>query len=187
MQIYWKKRGKIWAYRGKRTDSGFCPCYLLLCCYSRVVLIYWDSNKKYGIVCLTVYCLIIMINSYWMRLSKILWFVSGEQINIWPWKIIDLQYTDKSRYFATTELVNYFIIQSLSWFVNDYLPFCHFHERASTRRKAWLYLCMSRILFAAKHSCMKRHMNKSLFVGSYLQVTWWPLGQWKWRKLCIKW
>ena len=58
-----------------------------------------------------VYFLIIIINSYWTSLSKILWFVSGKQTNIWPWKINDLQYTDKSRYFAATELVNYFIMQ----------------------------------------------------------------------------
>ena len=36
---------------------------------------------------------------------------------------------------------------------------------------------MSIILFAEKH----------LFVGSYLQVTWWALGQWKGRKKYIEW
>ena len=40
---------------------------------------------------------------------------------------------------------------------------CHFHARASTRRKAWLHLRMSRILFAAEHSWMKLHISRSLF------------------------
>ena len=46
---------------------------------------------------------------------------------------------------------------------------------------------MCRILFAAKHSWTALRMSRPLFVGSYLQVTWWALGQWKERKICFKW
>ena len=43
-----------------------------------------------------------------------------------------------------------------------------FHARVIARRKAWFCLCMSRILFAAKHSWMTLLMSGPLFVGSYL-------------------
>ena len=63
---------------------------------------------------------------------------------------------------------------------------CHFQARAMQRsRKARFHLCMSIILFAAKHSWMTLSMSRPLFVGSYLQVTWWALGQWKGRQICI--
>ena len=42
---------------------------------------------------------------------------------------------------------------------------------------------MCRILFAAKHSWTALRMSRPLFVGSYLQVTWWALDQWKERKI----
>ena len=62
-----------------------------------------------------------IFNNYWMRLSKIWWFVSGKQINslLKLKQIIDFQDTDESPYFVITELENYFIIQSpnlLSYF-----------------------------------------------------------------------
>ena len=41
---------------------------------------------------------------------------------------------------------------------------------------------MCRILFAAKHSWTALRMSRPLFVGSYLQVTWWALGQCKKEK-----
>ena len=105
--------------------------------------------------------------------------------------IIDLRYTDKSRYFAIAEFNNCFIIRSPSLFFNEYLREAKlsaiFHARTIARRrirKAWCRLRMSRKLFAAKHSWM---MSRPLFVGSYLQVTWWAFGQWKGRKICIEW
>ena len=61
-----------------------------------------------------------IINNYWTRLGKISWFVRGEQINYLPKPKaeanIDLRDTDKSRYFATTEFKNCFIIWSPSLF-----------------------------------------------------------------------
>ena len=112
-----KKRGKIWAYRGKKDGHWLRFLPLLLATVLLTTRVWsWSivtQTKSTGLF--VVYSLIIIINSYWTRLSKILWFVSGKQINIWPWKINDLQYTDKSRYFAATELVNYFIIQWLSY------------------------------------------------------------------------
>ena len=49
---------------------------------------------------------------------------------------------------------------------------CHFQATAiaGTRKAPWFHLRMSRILFAA-------NTNRPLFVGSYLQLTWWALGQ----------
>jgi len=65
---------------------------------------------------------------------------------------------------------------------------CQFHKRTvARRRKAWFHLHMSRILFAAKHSWKTLHKSKPLFAGTYLQVTWRAVGQWKGRKLCIPW
>ena len=54
------------------------------------------------------------------RLSKISWFVSGEQINYY-YLFIDLRDTDKSRYFGISEFNNCFIIRSPSLFFNEYL------------------------------------------------------------------
>ena len=56
------------------------------------------------------------------------------------------------------------------------LPF--FHSRVIVRkRKAWFRLRVSRILLAAKHSCTTLRISGPLFVGTYLQVKWWALGQ----------
>ena len=106
-------------------------------------------------------------------------------------QIIDLRDTDKSRYFATTEFNNCFIIRSPSlffvWISLGSGVICHFHARAiARRRKARFPLRMSRILFAAKHCWTALRMSRPLFVGSYLQVTWWALGQWKERKICFE-
>ena len=106
-------------------------------------------------------------------------------------QIIDLQDTGKSRYFAITKFNNFFIIRSPSLFLNDHLweakRSAFFHTRTiARRRKAWFRLCMSRILFAAKHSWTTLRMSGPLFVGSYLQVTWWAFSQRKGRKMCIE-
>ena len=65
-----------------------------------------------------------------------------------------------------------------------------FQARAiARRRKAWFRVRMSRILFAAapitaKHSWTTTlRMSRPLFIGSYLQVTWWALGLLKERKI----
>ena len=57
-----------------------------------------------------------IINNYWTRLSKISWFVCGEQINYWLRQIIDLRDTDKSWYFAITEVNNCFIMNLITEF-----------------------------------------------------------------------
>lgn len=75
-----------------------------------------------------------IFNNYWLRVSKIWWFVSGKQINSLQKtrQIIDFQDTNKSPYFVITELDNYFIIQSPNgnllssfhkdtWFFNIYV------------------------------------------------------------------
>jgi len=38
------------------------------------------------------------------------------------------------------------------------------------------------VINVAKHIEMVLHMSRPLFVGSYLQVTWWAHGQWNGRK-----
>ena len=56
-------------------------------------------------------------NHCWMRLSKIFWFVCGEQINyLSKRQTIDLRDTYTSRYFGITEFDNCFIIWSPSLF-----------------------------------------------------------------------
>ena len=105
-------------------------------------------------------------------------------------QIIDLRDTDKSRYFAITEFNNCFIIRSPSLFLViswGSEAISHFHARAIARRKACFLLRMSRLLFAAKHSWTTLRMSRPLFVGSYLQVTWWAVGQWKAKKIRNKW
>ena len=55
------------------------------------------------------------------------------------------------------------------------LPFPRMSGRK--KEKARFPSRMCRILFAAKHSWTALRMSTPLFVGSYLQVTWWALGQ----------
>ena len=98
-------------------------------------------------------------------------------------KIIDLPDTDKSRYFAITKL--YQSITELVFTMNicgkqSNLPFSR--KSNHKKEKARFPLCTSGILVAAKHSWTALRMSRPLFVGSYLQVTWWALGQWKERK-----
>ena len=117
--------------------------------------------------------------NYLAQLSKISWFVSGEHINCYllrslsPRQIIDVQDSDKSRYFVITE-VDCFIIQLLFfWSIKDMKSLSDSSRNQSAIfTQAWFQLPMSWILLAAKY----------LFVGSNLQVAWWALGQWKGRK-----
>ena len=107
-------------------------------------------------------------------------------------QIIDVRDTGKSLYFAITEFNYCFIIRSPRLFFNEYLREAKrsalFQARTiARRRKAWFRLCMSRILFAAKHSWTTLRTSRPLFVGRYLQITWWAFGQWKERKICIGW
>ena len=60
---------------------------------------------------------------------------------------MDLRYTDKSRYFAITEI---------------------FRQEEAKRS---FILRMSGKLFAAKHSWTTLRMSRQLFLGSYLQIT----------------
>ena len=51
---------------------------------------------------------------------------------------------------------------------------CHFHARTTVRRrKTWFHLRMGRISFAAKHGWTISCMSRPLFLGNYLQATWW--------------
>ena len=107
------------------------------------------------------------INNYWMRLSRISWFVSGEQIN-------NCNYWSMRHGQITIFCNNRVQLSFSQWvcFFNEYLAFCHFYTKLiARRRKAWFHLCMSRVLFVAKHSWTTLPMSRPLFVYSYLQVT----------------
>ena len=100
-----------------------------------------------------------IINNSWTRLSKISCFVCGEQINYLPKpkaEISDLRDTDKSRYFAITE-----IIRSPSLFFKEYLweaRRCrHFHTRAITKKEKSL------VSFTHEHEnsiCSQKRLNE---------------------------
>ena len=77
-------------------------------------------------------------------------------------QITDLRDTDK----AITKFDNCFIIRSPSLF--SYLN----HSDSSGKRSA---------IFHAR-AWLQLRMSRPLFVGSYLLVTWWALGQWHRRK-----
>ena len=92
---------------------------------------------------------------------------------ICQWReIIDLQDSDKSRYFVITEVNNCFIIRSPSLFFNEYLLF----SRKSDRKKE-----KSVLSFTHEQNiiCSQTQMDYSrpLFVGNYLQATFWALDQ----------
>jgi len=75
---------------------------------------YWDISSGY----LTI------IKNYWARLSKILWFISGEEINYLlkpKTEANNLRDTDKSQYFAITEFNNCFIVRSLFFWSTKYV------------------------------------------------------------------
>ena len=94
---------------------------------------------------------------------------------------------NKSRYFAATEFNNCFIIRSPSLFsyFNHYLA-TQGSDQPFFLSRTWFLLRMSRLLFAAKHVQTVLRMSRPLLVGSYLQVTWWAVGQWKGGKNCIE-
>ena len=88
-------------------------------------------------------------NNYWMRLSKILWFVN-QRLR----QIIDLRDTDKSPYFASSIIIVSTFNHRVCFLMD------HFHARViARRRKKWLPLRMSRILYAAKQSWTTLHMS----------------------------
>ena len=118
----------------------------------------------------------IINNYYWMRLSKIRCVclpVASRSI-IQLRQVIDLRDTDKSQYyFAITEFNNLFYLSVTN--------------AIARRRKAWFHLRLNRILYTAKHSWTTLCMSSPLFVGSYLQVMWLALVQWKGRTICMQW
>ena len=102
-----------------------------------------------------------------VRLSKISWFVSGEQINYLPrhWQTI----TDNR------------VLQLFYHSISDYFLMNIFGKRsdvAFSRKKV-----KSVVSFTHKKNIISNwrtlRMSRPLFVGSYLQVTWWALDQWK--------
>ena len=60
---------------------------------------------------------------------------------------------------------------------------CHFHTRTiARRRKEWFIYTWPE--YYLQPNTVRRHCAGA---NHYLQVTWWALGQWKGRKICIPW
>ena len=116
-------------------------------------------------------------DNYWMRLSKILWFVNGEQITY-------LQKQKAEAILICETLTNNYILQCprsiiiLSLFVNDCLcearrSAIFTQERSQEGQKRWFHLQMTRILFTAKlntvgwHNCACQQtiICRKLFAG----------------------
>ena len=187
--------------RGRGNESRtsrnfFFSGFLFATAKVQCVHIIWFSyiqnfNKKLSYTLL----LVLIFNNYWTRLSKImicLWradqlFAEAEARLR---QIIDLLATDKSRCFAITEFNNCFTIRSPSLFFNNYPREAKWsaiftQERSQEGEKhGFHYACAEYYL---QPNTVGRHMRRPLFVGSYLQVMWWALGQWKERKICFEW
>ena len=123
----------------------------------------------------------IINNYYWMRLSKVSWFVSGERD------------ADKSQYFVITEVSNCLIIRSPSLFFKGISSgskaICHFHTRAIARwRETWFHLCIHEPNIFCSQTKLDDIVHeqtifcRQLFVGHMVGSR-----QWKGRKICNKW
>ena len=105
-----------------------------------------------------------------MRLSKIWCFVSSEQINNY--------YSPKPKAEANNRSA---IVLSFShrvcFLINIFekLPFSHKSDHK--KEKNVVSFRHEQNIIAAKHNWTTLHMSRPLFVGSYLQVTWWARGQ----------
>ena len=95
-------------------------------------------------------------------------------------QIIDLRDTDKSRYFAITESLDLRV-----WFLNEAKRPGIFTEVRSQEGEKRGFIYAWAVLFAQSWRTLR--MSRPLFVGSYLQVTWWAVGQRKAKKIRNKW
>ena len=134
----------------------------------------FENLLKFPVWSMAVSILVKNNNNYWTRLSKI-------YIVICQWWAD--QYLPKLN--AKSNNIDLRVCKVSQRISLGSKAICHFHARAiARRRKAWFHLRMSRILFAAKRRwttlCI---LSRPLFVGGYLQVTWWGLGQWKGRRI----
>ena len=148
--------------------------------------------QPYVIRILLIYGLFLVISNYWTRLSKISWFVSGKQINYYSAsQIIYLRDTDKSWYFAITKFNKCLIIWSPGLFFKEYLREAKWSAISSKsdrkKEKSVVSFMHKQNSICSQNSWMTLRMSKPSFVGSYLQVMWWALGQWTGRNICIKW
>ena len=95
--------------------------------------------------------------------------------------------SDKSRYFAITEFSNCFIIWSTCISLGSKqsdLPFSGKEKSVGSFMYEQNIICSQT---PKPNTWTMLRMSRPLFVGSYLQVTWWARGQWKERKICLKW
>ena len=103
----------------------------------------------------------IINNYYWTRLSKILWFVSGERD------------PDKSQYFVITEVSNCLIIRSPSLLLKGISSgskaICHFHVRAITRwRETRFHLCIHELNIICSQTKLDDIVHEQTIFGRQL-------------------
>ena len=95
--------------------------------------------------------------------------------------------------FCDTEFNNCFIIRSLSLFFKEYLQEAK-QSAIFTQERSQEGESMVSFTHEQNSICSPKQLNDIAhehtiinFVGTYLQATWWVLGQWKRRNICIEW
>ena len=91
-------------------------------------------------------------------------------------QIIDLRDTNKLRYFATAEFNNCFIIRPSSFFFVIMLG-KSLSDSSGFSCKSVVSITHEQNIIFSKTKLDSIGMNRPLYVGSYLQVTWFALGQ----------
>ena len=110
-----------------------------------------------------------IINNYWVRLSKISWLVSAKQINnfiCWSQmlrQIIDLCDTDKSWYFVITEFKNYFITWSLLFWSTKVVK--SLSDRSGKGCAIFTWECGFNRAWVEQFICRKTLICRQLFAG----------------------
>ena len=106
---------------------------------------------------------------------------------MYPWKCYSAKACGAEQ---TTETNNCLIIRSPSLFFNDIfgkpsdLPFLRKSDRME--EKSVVSFTHEQCIICSQTQLDNIAHWRPLFVGSYLQVTWWAVGQWKGRKICIE-
>ena len=117
-------------------------------------------------------------------------FLEGERLR----QIIRLWDTaNKTQCSVITKLkwpIIIFVVWALSLFSYMYLILIHHWQLREeichySIKSMFTIERMSRILFAEKDIYIYKRIIQPIFLGSYLQVTWWALGKWKGRQSTV--
>lgn len=126
-------------------------------------------------------------------LSKILWFFSGEEITYLQklkaeanWSTRHLQIT--IFIFFTFEYFTVFVFLMNIFGKESDLPWL-FTQEASQEGEKHRFINMHEQNVIGSQTQLNdiAYEHTKLFLGSYLQASWWILGLWKGRKICIGW